>query len=177
LKIKFLIPLIIFVVVCGFLTIGLNLDPKKVPSPLINKPIPSFTLNQLINSEKKFTNRDLLGKVWLLNIWASWCPACRDEHPLLMEIAKNNSIPIIGLNWKDDKKAAINVLKKTGNPYQLSIFDPNNKVGIDFGVYGAPESFIIDKKGIIRYKHIGPLNSKTWYNQLLPIIKQYQQIN
>lgn len=169
-KFKLLIPLFVFIILLGFLLIGLGLDPKKVPSPLINKPVPEFTLAQLVDSSKNFSPKEMLGKVWMLNVWASWCASCRIEHPLLMKIAAEKTLPIIGLNWKDEKPDALQVLKKTGDPFELSIFDPDNRVGLNFGVYGTPETFVIDKKGLIRHKYIGPLTVDAWQKEFLPLI-------
>ena len=167
-----LAPLLIFIVLVVFLGIGLTLNPREVPSPLIDKPMPVFSLNQLKESDKTLSSTDFLGEVSLLNVWASWCVACRDEHPVLLDLAQNGVINIYGLNYKDQREAALRWLDYFGDPYTKSAHDLNGMVGIDFGVYGVPETFIIDNKGIIRYKHIGPVYEDVLKNKLLPMIEQ-----
>ncbi len=169
---RFLLPLIIFVVLVVFLGVGLNLNPREVPSPLIGKPVPHFTLSQLQDGGKNFSDKDMLGKVWMVNVWASWCVACRQEHPLMVDFAKQNIVPIIGLNYKDLRQDGTAWLQEFGNPYQTSAFDEKGRVGIDFGVYGVPETFVIDKRGVIQLKHIGPLTDDVIRNKLLPLIKE-----
>ena len=171
-NIKRFLPLIIFMVLVGFLAVGLTLNPKEVPSPLINKPVPQFTLPVLGTPEKSLGTQDLLGKVWLLNVYASWCVACRVEHPLLMELAKTNQVPIYGLNYKDKSPAAIAWLGNFGNPYTASLVDIAGLVGIDLGVYGVPETFLIDKQGVIRLKHIGPVTPEALRDTILPMVKK-----
>jgi cytochrome c biogenesis protein CcmG/thiol:disulfide interchange protein DsbE len=155
---KFFVPLIIFGVMVAFLWRGLSLNPREVPSPFINKPAPSFKLSQLHDFQASFTPEEMKGKVWLLNVWASWCVACRAEHPLLMEMARRAEVPLYGLNYKDAPKDAKQWLQQHGNPYKLSVVDFDGRVGIDYGVYGVPETFVIDKQGIIRHKVIGPVS-------------------
>ena len=169
---KRFLPLIIFVVMLGFLAVGLGLNPREVPSPLINKPAPTFTLPTLASPDKTFSPQDLRGKVWLLNVWASWCVACRIEHPVLVELAKTGVVPIYGLNYKDKRDDAIRWLGNFGNPYQQSLSDTEGLVGIDFGVYGVPETFVIDKAGVIRLKHIGPVTPEALQNTILPLIRK-----
>ncbi len=169
---RFVIPLAIFVVVVGFLFVGLGLRPSEVPSPLIDKPAPAFDLTQLHVPEQRFSVGDMKGKVWLLNVWASWCVSCREEHPFLMEIAKQGSVPIVGLNYKDQRENALAWLGQFGNPYQLSVVDAVGRTGIDFGVYGVPETFLIDRDGVIRYKQIGPLTREAWQQNILPLVKK-----
>lgn len=171
---KYLTPLIIFLVIGGFLFKGLYLNPREVPSPFINKPAPDFSLQQLHEADKTFSNKDMLGKVWLLNVWASWCVACRQEHPLLVQMKRMGEIPLYGLNYKDAPSAAKGWLQQHGNPYELSIVDYEGKVGIDYGVYGVPETFVIDKKGIIRHKVIGPLDVKELREVVMPLFKELQ---
>jgi len=154
---KRFLPLIIFGVLCVILVIGLQLNPKEIPSPLIGKSAPQFKLPILSQSSTTFTPEQMQGKVWLLNVWASWCVSCREEHPLLNELAKQNTIPIIGLNYKDKNDPAIEWLTKMGDPYQLSVVDESGTVGINYGVYGVPETFLIDQKGMIVHKFTGPL--------------------
>ncbi|MBC8119456.1 MAG: DsbE family thiol:disulfide interchange protein, partial [Burkholderiaceae bacterium] len=154
---------------------GLSLNPREVPSPLIGKPAPSFQLPQLAQSERTFSPSQMQGEVWLLNVWASWCVACRVEHPLLVELSKNNAVPLIGLNYKDKREAATGWLAQFGNPYQLSAIDADGRVGIDYGVYGVPETFVIDKQGVIRFKQIGPITEEAWQNKLLPLVQQLRK--
>lgn len=171
---RFLLPLVVFVILVVFLAVGLTLNPRQVPSPLIDKPAPAFQLHQLHNPEKILTSEDNLGKVWLLNVWASWCVACRDEHPLLVQLANLGIVPIYGLNYKDERDTAIQWLKQYGDPYMVSIVDTDGRVGINYGVYGVPETYVIDKKGIIRHKHIGPVTVKALEDKILPLIKELQ---
>ena len=154
---KFLIPLICFLVLAAFLAKGLYLDPREVPSPLIDKSAPEFALTQLDKPEQTIRRADMLGKVWMLNVWASWCEACRDEHPHLVEFAKLKALPIYGLDYKDQREPAQQWLAERGDPYEASLFDANGRVGIDFGVYGVPETFAIDPSGRIVAKHVGAL--------------------
>src|SRR4029453_10167828 len=151
---RYLVPLAIFVVLVVFLAIGLGHDPREVPSPLINKPAPAFKLAQLEDPSKTFSAEDMRGKVWMLNVWASWCIACRDEHPFLFEYQKAGTFPIYGFNYKDNREDALGWLGELGDPYILSAVDLEGRVAIDYGVYGAPESYIIDKSGTIRLKHV-----------------------
>jgi cytochrome c biogenesis protein CcmG/thiol:disulfide interchange protein DsbE len=169
---RFVIPLAVFAVLVGFLFVGLGLNPREVPSPLIDKPAPAFQLTQLHAPDKTFGLGDMKGKVWLLNVWASWCVSCRDEHPFLMELAKSGTVPIVGLNYKDQPQAAVQWLARFGNPYQLSIVDAEGRTGINFGVYGVPETFLIDRDGVIRYKQIGPLTPEAWQQTFLPLVKK-----
>jgi cytochrome c biogenesis protein CcmG/thiol:disulfide interchange protein DsbE len=169
---RFLIPLGIFLVLVLFLAVGLRLNPREVPSPFIGKAAPAFTLTQLHEPERHFSPQDMKGKVWLLNVWASWCVSCRQEHPVLMDFSRQNVVPILGLNYKDGREDGINWLAQFGNPYTLSAFDSNGRIGIDYGVYGVPETFVIDKQGLIRYKHVGPLTPKIISEKLLPLIKE-----
>lgn len=171
---RYLIPLGIFAVLVVFLGIGLGLNPREVPSPLIDKPTPPFELAQLHQPEKMFASNDMLGKVWLLNVWASWCVSCREEHPVLMELAKRNVVPVYGLNYKDKQPDALAWLQQFGNPYRSSMVDSDGRVGIDYGVYGVPETFVIDKTGVIRYKQIGPVTSKALEEKILPLVKKLQ---
>lgn len=167
-----LLPLVIFIVVVIFLGVGLTLNPRQVPSPLVDKPAPVFQLQQLHDNDKVFSSEDNIGKVWMLNVWASWCVACRDEHPLLVELSRLGIVPIFGLNYKDQRDTALQWLKQFGDPYVISIADTDGRVGIDYGVYGVPETYVIDKKGIIRYKHIGPVTVKSLEDKILPLINE-----
>lgn len=172
---RFLIPVILFAVLIGFLAVGLRLDPRDVPSPLIDKPAPQFELAQLENPERKFSSKDMLGQVWLLNVWASWCVSCRQEHPVLVEFAKRGEVPLYGLNYKDERANGLRWLEKFGNPYVISLADHDGRVGIDFGVYGVPETYLIDKKGVIRLKFTGPLTSEALRDKVMPLVKELQK--
>ncbi len=172
---RFLMPLVIFVVVIIFLAIGLTLNPRQVPSPLVDKPAPVFQLQQLHDTDRVFSSTDNIGKVWMLNVWASWCVACRDEHPLLVELSRLGIVPIFGLNYKDQRDTALQWLKQFGDPYVISIADTEGRVGIDYGVYGVPETYVIDKQGIIRYKHIGPVTVKSLEDTILPLINELKK--
>lgn len=171
---RFLIPLGIFIVLVGFLAVGLRLDPRKVPSPLIDKPAPAFTLPELTDPQRTFSQKDMLGKVWLLNVWASWCVSCREEHPVLVEFSRRNIVPVYGLNYKDERKDALAWLARLGNPYTLSIMDRDGRVGIDYGVYGVPETYVIDKQGVIRYKQIGPVTPEILDAKIVPLVRKLQ---
>lgn len=169
---RFLIPLGVFVVLLVFLAIGLTLNPRDVPSPLKDKPAPAFTLPQLAAADKNFSPADLKGKVWLLNVWASWCVSCRQEHPLLVAFSKEGSLPIVGLNYKDQRADANKWLAALGDPYVFSAVDADGRVGIDYGVYGVPETYVIDKAGVIRMKHTGPITPESLKKQILPLVAE-----
>ena len=173
-KLKFILPLVIFLVLAVFLMFGLNHDPREVPSPLINKPAPEFSLPRLGNTSEVVSKKDMLGKVWLLNVWSSWCTACRQEHPTLVKVGKSGQkiVPIIGLDYKDKDADGLRFLRQGGDPYDFSIKDPTGETGIEFGVYGVPETFVIDKKGVIRYKQIGPITPEAWDKTIHPLIKE-----
>ena len=172
---KYFLPLGVLAVVVGFLFVGLQLKPREVPSPFIGKHAPAFQLKQLQASDKVFSPEALRGKVWLFNVWASWCVSCRAEHPVLVELAKRNLVPIVGLNYKDKRDEALKWLAHFGNPYVLSVSDLDGRVGIDFGVYGVPETFVIDREGVIRYKHIGPLTDDDVKEKILPLVERLQR--
>ena len=172
---RFLLPLGIFIVLVVFLAIGLNRDPREVPSPLVGKPAPAFALPLLHKPESSFAPKDMQGKVWLLNVWASWCVSCRQEHPILVDLAKSGLVPIYGLNYKDPREDALKWLKQFGDPYTLSIVDAEGRVGIDYGVYGVPETYVIDKAGVIRYKQIGPVTQDALEKTILPLVKELQK--
>jgi cytochrome c biogenesis protein CcmG/thiol:disulfide interchange protein DsbE len=171
---RYLLPLAVFLVMAGFLAVGLNRDPREVPSPLIDKPAPAFNLPRLDAPEQMISTQDLRGQVWLLNVWASWCVACRQEHPLLVDLARAGTVKVYGLNYKDKREDAIGMLRKTGDPYVKSVSDTEGLVGIDYGVYGVPETFVIDKQGVIRYKQIGPITPEALRDTLLPLIKKLE---
>jgi len=172
--IRYLLPLAAFIILVAFLLVGLNLNPRKVPSPLIGKPAPVFKLQQLHEPEKILESKDNLGKVWLLNVWASWCASCRDEHPLLVQLAKADVVPIYGLNYKDKRDLAIQWLDQLGDPYTKSVMDIEGRVGIEYGVYGVPETYVIDKSGVIQYKQIGPVTVDVLEKTILPLVKELQ---
>ncbi len=172
---RFVIPLAIFIVLVAFLAIGLGRDPREVPSPLIGKQAPDFQLPQLHQPDKTFSPRDMRGKVWLLNVWASWCFSCRDEHPFLLELQRSGPIPVYGLNTKNNRDEALAWLGELGNPYVLSAADLDGRVSIDYGVYGAPETFLIDREGIIRFKQIGPITPELWNTRILPLAQEFNK--
>lgn len=189
---RFVWPLIGFIVLVVLLAVGLRLNPREVPSPLVGKPAPNFALPKLAAMDQTFSPKDMKGKVWLLNVWASWCVSCRQEHPILVEIAKNKAITLVGLNYKEvrgdgafdmDKISAENEralaveradtwLKRHGDPYALSVLDLDGRVGIDYGVYGVPETYVIDKQGVIRFKHIGPVTPDVFSGKILPLVAE-----
>ena len=173
---RFLLPLGAFIVLVGFLAVGLKLDPREVPSPLVGKAAPAFELPILQKPDERFSSgarrfapSDMRGKVWLLNVWASWCVSCRDEHPTLLALAKRNVLPILGLNYKDKGDEATTWLKQFGDPYDFSVVDADGRIGIDYGVYGVPETYLIDAEGVIRYKQIGPVTAAILEQKILPL--------
>jgi cytochrome c biogenesis protein CcmG/thiol:disulfide interchange protein DsbE len=170
-----LLPFLIFIGIGVFLFQGLSLDPRKLPSTMLDKPVPDLSL-PLLSSEQGqvFTNVSMKGKVWLLNVWASWCQACQIEHPVLMDIA-SEGVEIIGLDYKDEVEKAQEWLSQYGNPFKKVLFDKLGGGGINLGVYGAPETFVIDKQGFIQYKHIGPVTQEIWQTQLKPMLKKADQ--
>ena len=172
LRARFLIPLAVFAVVVGILGVGLTLDPREVPSPLINKPAPAFNLPQLEQPDKTISQKDMLGKVWLLNVWASWCVSCREEHSTILELARSGVVPVLGLNYKDERADGLAWLARLGNPYRISAYDRDGRIGIDYGVYGVPETYVIDKAGVIRYKRIGAVTPEVVRDKILPLVKE-----
>ena len=171
-SLKFLLPLVLFMTLALLLAAGLGLDPKEVPSPLIGKPAPAFALARLDDPQVTIKRDDLLGKVWVLNVWASWCVACREEHPLLVDFSRRKTVPVYGLNYKDDRNDGQRWLARFGNPYDASLVDADGKVGIDYGVYGVPETFIVDKLGVVRFKHIGPVTPEVLRDRIEPLLKK-----
>ena len=164
--------LAVFAALVVLLAIGLRLSPREVPSPLIGKAAPAFELPLLLSPDKKFSGKDMLGRVWILNVWASWCPPCLVEHPVVTRIAKSGMAPVVGLNYKDAREEALPWLERNGNPYQLIAYDRDGRIGIDYGVYGVPETYVIDRQGVIRYKHIGPLSADVVREKLEPLVKE-----
>lgn len=167
-------PFIFFVLIISVLWRGLNLHPNLIPSPLINKPAPFLSLPNLFDSKKMVANKNWLGHVVLVNVWASWCTACAEEQATLVHLAADEHLFFIGLNYKDDNFSAKQWLKLRGNPYQMVAVDQSGMTAIDWGVYGVPETFVLDKKGVVRYKQIGPINAETWINHLKPLLMQLQ---
>ena len=171
-----LIPLLVFVVLVVFLAIGLTRKPHEIPSPLVGRPAPAFEA-PLLNpsSRNSFSPREMLGQVWLFNVWASWCAACRVEHPVLLDLANSNVVPLIGLNYKDKAADGRRWLQRLGDPYVLSATDIDGRIGIDYGVYGVPETYVIDKAGSIRYKLIGPVTQELVDGEILPLVRKLQK--
>lgn len=172
---KFLIPFAIFIVLAGFLFKGLYMDPRALPSTLINKPLPAFSVPELFEPEQSWSPESMKGKVWMLNFWSSWCQPCKQEHPYLVSLKRSGvTTPIVGFVYKDQIGAARQFLEQNGNPYDAVIFEEKNKVGIDLGVTGVPETFIIDKKGVIRLKVSYPILDDLWNTQVKPLIEQLE---
>jgi cytochrome c biogenesis protein CcmG/thiol:disulfide interchange protein DsbE len=167
-----LIPLALFAVLFAFFLRGLDLNPREVPSPLIGKPAPAFRLPQLADPGASFGPEDMRDRVWLFNVWASWCGSCRQEHPLLVELARAGTVPIVGLDYKDEPQAGMAWLADGGDPYTLSAMDRDGRVGIDYGVYGVPETYVIDRAGVIRHKHTGPITREVLDKVILPMVKE-----
>jgi cytochrome c biogenesis protein CcmG/thiol:disulfide interchange protein DsbE len=174
---RYLLPLLVFLVMVGFFAIGLRLNPREVPSPLIGKPAPAFNLPLLGAPDQKLAMQDLKGKVWVLNVWASWCTPCRVEHPLITDFAKTSGVPVYGLNYKDKPADAAAWLGKLGNPYAATVSDIDGLVGIDYGVYGVPETFVVDKQGVIRLKHIGPMTPEALRDTVLPMVEKLRKLD
>ena len=169
------IPLVLFIILGGFLWKGLSINPRDLPSALLDKPFPGFTLAALQDPERILTKQDFIGQPLLVNVWATWCPSCRQEHEQLLAIAETGGIPIIGLNYKDDRVGAMTWLRQLGNPYQFNIFDEAGMLGLDLGVYGAPETYLLDAQGIIRHRHVGVVTEQTW-QELQDIIKGWNSV-
>lgn len=161
-----------FLVLVGVLAVGLRLDPHEVPSPLIGKPAPAFELPLLQQADKSFSQKDMLGTVWVMNVWASWCPPCLVEHPVVSEFARSGLAPVVGLNYKDAREDALPWLKRNGDPFKLTAYDAAGRIAIDYGVYGVPETYVIDRKGIIRYKRVGPLTPEILDKKIRPLIEE-----
>lgn len=170
-----LIPIAIFAVLVWFFNRGLDLDPRNIPSPLIGKPAPEFSLPVLGDRERQVAMADYRGQVVLVNVWGSWCSGCRAEHQTLIAIARTGEVPIIGLDWKDEDPAALRWLEQLGNPYEVTLVDVEGRTAINFGVYGAPETFLIDKQGNIIHKYTGPLTWQAWNDEILPLVRQAKE--
>ncbi len=169
------VPLLLFALLAVLLGVGLTLKPREVPSPFIGKPAPAFTLPLLVDASKNFSPASMRGQVWLLNVWASWCAPCREEHPLLVTLARETKLAIVGLNYKDDGRAAQEWLLRLGDPYLNTAVDRDGRVGIDWGVYGVPETFVIDRAGVVRHKVIGPLTQQAWTREVQPLLQRLQR--
>ena len=165
------LPLLLFLALAVVLGVGLTLKPREVPSPLIDRPAPAFTLTALHAPGKTVSLADMRGQVWLLNVWASWCTACRAEHPVLLALSRQGVLPMVGLNYKDQRPDALAWLERFGNPYAMSLADTDGRVGIDYGVYGVPETFLIDAAGVIRFKQIGPVTDEVVRDKIVPLVK------
>jgi cytochrome c biogenesis protein CcmG/thiol:disulfide interchange protein DsbE len=161
-----------FVLLLGLLAVGLRLNPREVPSPLVGKPAPAFELPLLHAPDKTFSQKDMLGTVWVMNVWASWCPPCLVEHPVVTELARSGIAPVVGLNYKDAREDALPWLQKHGDPFKVSVYDREGRIAIDYGVYGVPETYVIDRRGVIRYKHIGPLTPEIAQKKLRPLVEE-----
>ncbi|MBB5321235.1 DsbE family thiol:disulfide interchange protein [Marinobacter oulmenensis] len=166
------LPLIVAVGIGVFLFAGLGKDPTKLESTMIGKPVPEFSLESLDDASRTLDTSLLKGEVSLLNVWAEWCPSCWDEHAYLTYLAREKGVRIVGLNYKDQRENAFRFLERLGNPYDEIIFDPKGRLGFDLGVYGAPETFVIDADGVVRYRHVGVVNEKVWTEELLPVINK-----
>jgi len=171
---RYLVPMALLLALVGFLGVGLGLNPREVPSPLIGKPAPAFNLPRLDEPTQTLGREDLLGQVWMLNVWASWCAPCREEHPLVIDIARRKLVAVYGLNYKDQTAAAQGWLAQLGKPYRANLVDRDGRVGIDFGVYGVPETFIVDRQGVIRFKHTGALTPEIVRQRIEPLLKELQ---
>jgi len=166
------LPLVLFLILVGFFAKGLFLNPREVPSPFIGRTAPAFTLPLVEDPSKTFSPADLKGQVWVLNVWAPWCVSCRQEHPVLMQVAQSGRVPLVGLNWKDKQREARDLLRRTGSPYVAVPEDLDGKVGINYGVTGTPETYLIDQAGIVRMKHIGPISPEVWQDKFDPKLKE-----
>lgn len=169
---KYLVPIGLFAVLVGFLYFGLGRDKETLPSPFIGKPAPVFELTRLDDPSRTFSNRELAGKPYVLNVWGTWCPGCRLEHGVLMQIAKRGEVPIVGLDWNDDREQALLWLQQLGDPYVLNAFDGEGRVAIDWGVYGAPETFLVGADGTVIKKHTGPITMEVWEQEFLPLLQK-----
>ena len=169
------VPLALFGATAAFLGVGLRLDPRELPSPLIGKTAPAFALPLLHQPDKVCSQSELLGTVWVLNVWASWCVSCREEHAALTALARSSAAPVVGLNYKDEREQALAWLGRFGDPYALSLQDREGRLGMDYGVYGVPETFVIDRKGVVRYKRVGILTTESVRERLLPLVKELQR--
>lgn len=169
-SLRFLVPVFLFAALVGFFVIGLHKDPGEIRSPLIGKPAPAFSLESLGDAAWRVSATDYAGQPWLLNVWATWCAGCRQEHEVILQIARENQVPIMGLNWRDDRALAMQWLTQLGNPYDSVAFDPEGRTAIDWGVYGAPETFLIGADGTVLHKRIGVMTPEIWRQDFLPLL-------
>jgi cytochrome c biogenesis protein CcmG/thiol:disulfide interchange protein DsbE len=169
-NLKYLAAPLVFAVLVGFFVVGLRQNPGEIPSPLVGKSAPAFSLESLGDPTWKVGSGDYAGRPWVLNVWATWCVGCRDEHETLLAIARDNRVPIVGLNWRDDRALALRWLQQLGNPYVSVAYDPDGRTAIDWGVYGAPETFLIGADGRVVRKHIGPMTAEIWQRDFLPLL-------
>jgi cytochrome c biogenesis protein CcmG/thiol:disulfide interchange protein DsbE len=175
-SLKYLVPVVVFVVLAGFLFVGLFLNPREVPSQLIGKPAPAFELEELRQPAERFATGDMLGKPAVLNVWATWCAGCRQEHPFLMQLARSGAVPLYGMNYRDERPKALDWLRRLGDPYVNVGYDPDGMASLDWGVYGSPETFLMDPQGTVVYKHLGPLGPEVWQTEFLPRIATMQGV-
>lgn len=171
---RFIVPLLVFGGLSGVLAASLSHDPRRLPSALIGAPAPAFTLPRLDDATRSLSPQSLRGRVWMMNVWASWCASCRDEHALLLALSRGNPAPVVGLNYKDEPDAARQWLQQAGDPYSASVSDRSGDVGIDYGVYGVPETFVVDRRGVVRYRRAGPMTQAELDTHVLPLIKRLQ---
>jgi len=169
---RYFIPATVFVVLLAVFWVGLHRDPRVVPSPLIGKPAPTFQLPTVEDPARNVGTADFAGQIYVLNVWGTWCGGCREEHDTLLAIKRENLVPIVGLNWKDDRELAKQWLTQLGDPYVATAYDPEGRVGIDWGVYGAPETFLVSREGVVLFKHIAPLTMEVWQREFVPRIKR-----
>lgn len=173
-RLRYLAPVLAFVVLLPVLIFGLSRDPSELPSPYIGRPAPTFELPNVMNPEETVSSHDYAGEVALVNVWATWCVGCRHEHDFLLELAERGEVPIYGLNWRDDRNEAVRWLTQLGDPYVASAYDADGSVGIDWGVYGAPETFLIGPDGTVLHKHLSPLTEEIWQRDFVPKIAAAQ---
>ena len=172
----YILPLVVFAVIAAYFAVGLTKDPRAIPSVLIDTPVPEFALGPITGRDRGFSRQDLKGEVSLVNIFGSWCFACRVEHPLLMQLKKENAAPIHGIDWREtDPDDGPKWLARFGDPYTLIGDDPDSRAAIAFGVTGAPETFVVDKDGVIRYKQVGPITGRIWEETLRPLIEELRR--
>ena len=173
---RFLIPLVVFALLIAVFVVGLGRDPSQLPSPLLEKPAPQFDLPSLLDPEQRVTTQDFNGEVALVNVWATWCAGCRQEHNFLLQLSKADVLPIYGLNWRDNGPEARRWLQQLGDPYVATAYDEDGRVGIDWGVYGAPETFLIAADGTVLYKQLGPLSWGLWEKNFVPLLTAQEQL-
>ncbi|WP_166260952.1 DsbE family thiol:disulfide interchange protein [Marinobacter salicampi] len=174
-RVLLFIPVVLAIILGLVLAAGIGKDTTTLESALIGKPMPEFQLADLRTPDTQLTNEVFKGQVSLLNVWGTWCPACRDEHPDLLWLARDKGVPIVGLNYKDNRSQAIEWLDTLGDPYSTNLYDPQGKLGFDLGVYGAPETFVVDRQGVIRYRHVGVVDEKVWEEVLGPLVRKYRE--